>query len=167
MTVFTAIVVTLTASGCSTKQDDSGSPGAGGAGIGEEGLAGSSSIDQWEETGTVAAGGVFRDVRFGFDSDGLDSGAREAVSHNATILRADAARRIEIEGHCDERGSSEYNLALGARRARSVRDALIAEGIGSDRLTTVSYGEELPLCKDSNEQCWSINRRAHLVDLDQ
>lgn len=167
MTVLAVSIGTLAISGCSTKQDDAGSPRAGGTGIGEEGLAGSSSINQWEETGTVAAGGVFRDVRFGFDSDGLGPGAREAISHNATILRADAARRVEIEGHCDERGSSEYNLALGARRARSVRDALIAEGIGSDRLTTVSYGEELPLCKDSNEQCWSINRRAHLVDLGQ
>ncbi len=106
MTVLAAIIATFAASGCSTKQDDAGSPRAGGAGIGEEGLAGSSSIDQWEETGTVAAGGVFRDVRFGFDSDGLDPGAREAVSHNAVILRADAARRIEIEGLCDERGSS-------------------------------------------------------------
>ena len=119
MTVLAAIIATFAAGGCSTKQDDAGSPRAGGAGIGEEGLAGSSSIDQWEETGTVAAGGVFRDVRFGFDSDGLEPGAREVISHNAVILRADAARRIEIEGHCDERGSSEYNLALGARRARS------------------------------------------------
>lgn len=165
--VYAVAAMTLTMSGCATRQDDAASPGASGVGIGEEGLAGSSSIEQWEETGTVAAGGVFRDVRFGFDSDGLSPGAREAISHNATILRADDGRRVEIEGHCDDRGSSEYNLALGARRARSVRDALIAEGIGSDRLTTVSYGEELPLCKDANEQCWSINRRAHLVDLDR
>ena len=165
----TAMILATTVAfgaGCSARQDDSVSP-AGGAGIGEQGIAGESSIDQWEETGTVQAGGLFRDVRFAFDSERLDSTALEAVSHNTQILLADPARRVEIEGHCDERGSSEYNLALGARRARTVRDALIAAGVGGDRLTTVSYGEELPLCKDATAQCWSINRRAHLVDLDR
>ena len=156
----------LLVSGCSSIQDDSGSPAAAG-GIGEEGIAAEKSIDQWEETGTVASGGVYRDVRFAYDSDGLDAVAREAIAHNAGIMRSDRSRRIELEGHCDDRGSSEYNLALGARRARAVRDALIAEGISSDRLATVSYGEELPLCKESNEQCWSINRRVHPVDLNQ
>ncbi len=158
--------VLLLVSGCSSIQDDSGSPAAAG-GIGEEGIAAEKSIDQWEETGTVASGGVYRDVPFAYDSDGLDAVAREAIAHNAGILRSDRSRSVELEGHCDDRGSSEYNLALGARRARAVRDALIAEGISSDRLATVSYGEELPLCKESNEQCWSINRRVHPVDLNQ
>jgi peptidoglycan-associated lipoprotein len=89
----------------------------------------------------------------------------EAVRNNAAILESSPALKVEIEGHCDERGSSEYNLALGARRARSVRDALTGLGVSGDRMSTVSYGEELPLCKDTSESCWAQNRRGHLVEL--
>ncbi len=157
----------LVAAGCSARSGAGGTRGAAGdpSGIGDEGLAGEPSIDQFEQAGTVASGGIYMDVLFGFDSDRLDAAAERAVAHNAEVLRGDQGRRVEIEGHCDERGASEYNLALGARRARAVRDALVGMGIGSDRLSTVSYGEELPLCKESNESCWSQNRRVHLVDI--
>ena len=156
----------LVAAGCSARSGAGGKRGAAGEpSIGDEGLAGESSIDQFEQAGTVASGGIYMDVSFGFDSDRLDATAERAVAHNAEVLRGDQGRRVEIEGHCDERGASEYNLALGARRARAVRDALVGMGIGSDRLSTVSYGEELPLCKESNESCWSQNRRVHLVDI--
>lgn len=158
------LAVVVLSAGCAARSGTGASDESPG-GIAEEGLAGESSIDQFERTGTVAAGGAFEDVRFAYDSDVLDPAAQSAISHNASILSASAARRVEIEGHCDERGSSEYNLALGARRARAVRDALVGMGVSSDRLSTVSYGEELPLCKESNESCWSINRRAHFVDL--
>jgi peptidoglycan-associated lipoprotein len=80
-------------------------------------------------------------------------------------LQSQAERRVEVEGHCDERGTSEYNLALGARRARAVKDAMVGMGISADRMSTVSYGEELPLCKESTESCWATNRRSHLTDL--
>jgi K+-sensing histidine kinase KdpD len=70
---------------------------------------------------------------------------------------------IEIEGHCDDRGSNEYNLALGAKRAESVKRYLIDLGISPNRLSTISYGEELPMCKERNESCWAKNRRAHFV----
>ena len=163
------LLVGLAGSGCSSKRkgalggDEFGA--AGGPGIGEEGFGGSSSLSQFEETGTVAgSGGVYRDVLFGYDSFQLDSGGMEAVRQNAALLSSDSARRVEIEGHCDDRGSSEYNLALGAKRARAVKDALVGLGVGAGRLDTVSYGEELPLCRESTESCYAQNRRAHLVD---
>jgi peptidoglycan-associated lipoprotein len=66
-----------------------------------------------------------------------------------------------VEGHCDERGTPEYNLALGERRASAARDYMVSLGVGADRLQTISYGEERPVCQDSDESCWSRNRRAH------
>lgn len=164
-----ALIAGVVATGCSSKRKGSlgGEEigGMGGPGYGEEGLGGQSSISQFEETGRVGGGGgLYRDVRFGYDSFQLDPTAAEAVKQNAALLQADPARRVEIEGHCDDRGSSEYNLALGAKRARAVKDALVGMGISAMRLDTVSYGEELPLCREMTESCWSMNRRAHLVE---
>ena len=176
-TSIVAIFVAAFATGCPTKQqptihdvgaaDGSGSPVYDGSGIGDDAFEAQSSYDQFEETGTVVAGGIYEDIRFAYDSDRLDGVAMDAVRHNASILNANESFRLEIEGHCDERGSSEYNLALGARRARTVKQALIGLGVDARRLSTVSYGEELPLCTTSNEACWASNRRAHLVDLDR
>ena len=82
---------------------------------------------------------------------------------NADWLRANPAVRVEIEGHCDERGTSEYNLALGAKRAGAAKDYLAALGVSADRMSTISYGEELPICKEHDESCWQSNRRVHFV----
>ncbi|MFQ5351826.1 MAG: peptidoglycan-associated lipoprotein Pal [Candidatus Binatia bacterium] len=162
-----AVASALVLGGCSARRSggyyDSELPGEGG--VSEDALAGQPSIEQFEEVGKVLPGGAFKDISFAFDSDRLDLAAQDAISHDAAILEADSKRKIEIEGHCDERGSSEYNLALGARRARAVKEALVAAGIASDRMSTVSYGEELPLCKAQTDECWASNRRAHLVDL--
>ena len=73
--------------------------------------------------------------------------------------------RVEIEGHCDERGTNEYNLALGAKRAQAAKDFLATLGIGADRLSTISYGEEILVCKEASETCWQRNRRARFVIL--
>jgi len=78
-------------------------------------------------------------------------------------LKANPQVRVEIEGHCDERGTNEYNLALGIKRANSVKRYLVDLGISAGRLSAVSYGEELPLCKEQNEICWAKNRRAHFA----
>jgi peptidoglycan-associated lipoprotein len=167
------VATTLVTSGCSSKkkgafgsgsQELGAAGGAGGAGIGEEGIGGSqSSIQQFEQSGVVHGGGPYRDVQFDYDSYRIDERGLDAVKENASLLQADPTRRVEIEGHCDDRGTSEYNLALGAKRARAVKDALVGMGIGGDRLDTVSYGEELPLCRDETDSCWATNRRAHLV----
>ncbi|HYA28430.1 MAG TPA: OmpA family protein, partial [Acidobacteriota bacterium] len=82
---------------------------------------------------------------------------------NADWLKGNPAARVEIEGHCDERGTNEYNLALGAKRAQAARDYLANLGVNSNRLSTISYGEEIPVCKESNEACWKQNRRARFV----
>lgn len=151
-------------SGCSSKKKGEVDGGEAGWGT-EEGLDGQSSLNQFEAQGTVASGGQFEDVYFDYDSSTLSSSVRESIRRNADWLSRNTGTSVEIEGHCDERGTSEYNLALGARRAKAVRDALIAQGISASRLSTVSYGEELPVCRESNDSCWQRNRRGHLVDL--
>ena len=108
------------------------------------------------------ASGVLRDVRFHFDSAELDAEARETLDRNAAWLNRYPSVRILIEGHCDERGTVEYNLALGDERARAVRDYLGRLGVGEGRMQTISYGKEFPLDPDQNEQAWERNRRAHL-----
>ncbi|MEK7782906.1 MAG: peptidoglycan-associated lipoprotein Pal, partial [Candidatus Binatota bacterium] len=93
----------------------------------------------------------------------LRADAREVLKANAGWLKANASARVEIEGHADERGTNEYNLALGAKRAQSAKDYVVTLGISKERLSTISYGEELPVCKDNNEECWQKNRRDRFV----
>ena len=83
---------------------------------------------------------------------------------NADWLRANASVNVEIEGHCDERGTTEYNLALGAKRARSAMDYLVTLGVSPARIKTVSYGEEIPVCREKSEDCYQKNRRDRFVD---
>ena len=85
------------------------------------------------------------------------------LTKNAEALKKFDFLRVTIEGHCDERGTVEYNLALGERRARAAYDYLVSLGVAADRLKTVSYGKEVPVCQQSNEDCWARNRRAHFA----
>jgi peptidoglycan-associated lipoprotein len=82
---------------------------------------------------------------------------------NADWLKKNSNARVEIEGHCDDRGTSEYNLALGAKRAQAAREYLVTLGVAAARLSTISYGEEIPVCKEATESCWQQNRRARFV----
>lgn len=102
-----------------------------------------------------------QDVFFSYDDHSLSAEARSRLSGNASYLREMSGLRVMIEGHCDERGTVEYNLALGQRRADSARSYLVDLGIESSRLSTISYGEERPFEEGSNESAWSQNRRAH------
>lgn len=102
-------------------------------------------------------------VYFAFDKSNLDTAARAVLDGYAEWLNANANANIKIEGNCDERGSREYNLALGQQRADSVRDYLTARGINSSRIDTVSFGEEMPACSGTGEACWAQNRRADIV----
>jgi peptidoglycan-associated lipoprotein len=106
---------------------------------------------------------VLRDLQFEFDRWELTPEARRALDELATAMKAHPRLRLLIEGHADERGTSEYNLALGARRAQSARDYLVSGGIEADRVETISYGEERPLDPAHNEMAWALNRRAHFV----
>ncbi len=144
--------------------------GPDGAGlVDEEGLAGGSppgsSLARARQGLPPEEGGVLRDIPFAYDSYELEGEALAALARNLEWLRANPRVKVEIEGHCDSRGTIEYNLALGAKRARSVKDYLVEQGIEANRLSTISYGEELPVCSEETESCWARNRRAHFVVL--
>jgi peptidoglycan-associated lipoprotein len=104
-----------------------------------------------------------KDSFFDYDKADIRADARQALAQTAQFLRSYPQIRVTIEGHCDERGSTEYNLALGDRRAQATRQFLINLGIAADRLETVSWGKERPFCTESNEECWQQNRRGHFV----
>lgn len=104
-----------------------------------------------------------KDVYFEFNRFALRPEARQALKDNAQWLKNHSSDRLEIEGHADDRGTNEYNLALGARRAQAVKVYLEALGISLNLLSTISYGEELPVCKTRGEDCRQKNRRAHFV----
>lgn len=103
------------------------------------------------------------DVYFDYDRYDLSEEAKKAAKTLADILAKNKKITVSVEGHCDERGTNEYNLALGDRRAKSVKDYLIALNIPAMRIDVISYGEEKPACTESSEACWAKNRRAHFV----
>jgi peptidoglycan-associated lipoprotein len=98
-------------------------------------------------------------IFFGYDSYNLDAQAQQTLRRQAAWLQQYGTYSITVEGHCDERGTREYNLALGERRANAVRNYLVTLGVPSNRVSTVSYGKERPVCTQANESCWSKNRR--------
>ncbi len=102
-------------------------------------------------------------VYFAFDRSDLDGAAAATLDAYAAWLNANSSANVTIEGNCDERGSREYNLALGQRRADSVREYLTARGVNASRIDTVSFGEERPVCQASGEACWAQNRRGDIV----
>ncbi len=104
-----------------------------------------------------------RDAYFDLDKADLRPDAREALTKTAEFLKNYPSVKVNVEGHCDERGSTEYNLALGDRRAAAVKQFLVSQGISADRMSTVSFGKEKPFCMESNETCWQQNRRGHFV----
>lgn len=101
------------------------------------------------------------DIHFDFDKFNLSPEARKILAEKASFLNANPEIKIKVEGHCDERGTREYNLALGERRAKSAQDYLIFLGISPERMSTISYGEEMPVDPGHNEEAWAKNRRAH------
>ena len=121
-----------------------------------------SSLDALRK-GEAATGGPLKDINYNFDSAALAENARATLRANADWLKANPSARIQIEGHCDERGTAEYNMALGAKRAQAAMDYLATLGIAAGRMSTISYGEEIPLCKEKTEDCWAKNRRARFV----
>ena len=108
---------------------------------------------------------MFTDILFDFDKYDVKEQFKPTLRKVSDYMFKQPEARITIEGHCDERGTNEYNLALGERRAKAVREYLVAMGVASKRTDTISYGEERPLCKESTEECWAKNRRAHFVIL--
>jgi len=109
--------------------------------------------------------GMFEDIHFDFDKYDIRPDAKPILQSVSDWLIKNKSSRLLIEGYCDERGTNEYNLALGDRRAKAARDYLVAVGVVSSRIDIISYGEEKPLCTEKTEECWQKNRRAHFVVL--
>jgi len=107
--------------------------------------------------------GVLKPVFFDLDSSEVNAASQQVLQENADVMRRNARWQITIEGHCDERGTAEYNLALGERRALAARTYLLSLGIPAERVRTVSYGKEFPFDQGHDESAWSKNRRAHFV----
>ena len=110
-----------------------------------------------------AAVADLKDIHFDFDKYDIRPGDAKTLDTNAGWLKSNPNHLVLIEGHCDERGTNEYNLALGERRAKSTMNYLVSQGVQASRITIISYGEERPLCTEHNEECWAKNRRAHFL----
>jgi len=110
-----------------------------------------------------AATAELADVFFDFDKYDIRPTDAKTLDANANWLKSNPNHLVLIEGHCDERGTNEYNLALGERRAKSTMNYLVSQGVQANRITIISYGEERPQCTEHNEACWAKNRRAHFL----
>jgi peptidoglycan-associated lipoprotein len=140
--------------------------GAGGAGGGSgPGVAGATgtTIPALPSPKDFVETSALRDVHFDFDKYEIRASDKPVLDENVSWLKQNTNAQVLIEGHCDERGTNEYNLALGERRAKATRDHLVSLGIDGGRITVISYGEERPLCTERAEACWAQNRRAHFL----
>lgn len=143
--------------GCAPMSDDTSFP------LVQTDMASSNSSLEAMRRGESPDEGPLKNIYFDFDRYDLRSDTREMLKANAGWLKENLWTRLAIEGHCDERGTTEYNLALAAKRAQVAKDYLVTLGISGERISTVSYGKELPACRDRNEGCWQKNRRARFA----
>ena len=158
------IIAMIATAGCSSKSAvtsadsgaDSSSSMQGGSSSGSVSSSGSYGFDEWQT-------GPLGDVFFDYDSSILATEAQNRLTQNAAWLKSNAGKSVVIEGHCDDRGTSEYNIALGERRAVTAKEFIARLGVSASRLETVTYGEERPFDKGQNEEAWAKNRRAHFV----
>jgi len=129
------------------------------------GMQDRSSMDALRDGGAAntPSDSSMKEVYFDFDQYNLDNHDRATLRASANWLKKNPSARAQIEGHCDERGTSEYNLALGAKRAQAAKEYLVSLGVAENRLSTISYGEEIPVCRDALESCWQKNRRDRFV----
>jgi len=112
---------------------------------------------------SFTASSDLKDIHFKFDQFDLDDNSRAVLQKNAEYLKNNPNLHVEVQGHCDERGTNNYNIALGERRAHSTKKYLVAQGVNSRNVHVISYGEEKPFCFSSGEVCWQENRRAHFM----
>jgi peptidoglycan-associated lipoprotein len=155
------------AGGAGSKSGADARGGEGARGGAKEADTGSSSLKDLKEgkSPITPASSPLKDVYFDYDRYDLNADARTILRANADWLKGNPNARVEIEGHCDDRGTNEYNLALGAKRAQAAREYLATLGVAAARLSTISYGEEIPVCREQDEGCWKQNRRARFVIL--
>jgi len=148
--------------GCSSKKTQS-LEGVGQNPTGSD-MTSKNTLDEYSKSGMVPGeGGPLSDIHFGYNDYTIQPQDSSVLKSNASWLQSHPNANVQIEGNCDERGSEEYNIALGAKRAQSAKDYLATLGISPGRMSTISYGKELPLCQDHDESCWERNRRDHFV----
>src|SRR5438445_775090 len=162
-----AVVICLVlCTGCAKKKPAT-LPGAGlggATGMGEQGLGTQGgSLEEWKKGRLGANSGPLTDIHFDVDEFTIKPQDGEILRTNARWLGEHQSTRVQVEGHCDERGSEEFNIALGAKRTQAAKDYLQTLGINAERISTISYGKELPLCTDQTEDCWSQNCRDHFA----
>ena len=138
-------------------------PSGGGAGGGSSTTQGGGGTTARPAPSEFVSIAELRDIHFDFDKYDIRPGDAKTLDTNAGWLKSNPNHLVLIEGHCDERGTNEYNLALGERRAKSTMNYLVSQGVQASRITIISYGEERPLCTEHNEECWAKNRRAHFL----
>lgn len=167
--VLTVVLVAGCAGRKGTEQEElgygtyTGQPGGAQAGgVGEGGVGQGGALGESALAGPTASA-QNRTVYFDYDRDEVKAEFREIVAANGRYLAANPAARVRLEGHADERGSREYNIGLGERRAQAVKQALLLQGAGASQLATVSYGEERPATTGSDEESWALNRRVEIV----
>lgn len=156
---FTTLMVGLLAVGCASNKPKNNQDGAAN---GADGANNGLTLELNGDSDSNKAGGL-KTVYFDFDSANLGGDSKETIKANAEYLKANANVDVQVEGHCDERGGRQYNLALGERRAKAVRDYMVALGVEAKRLATVSYGSERPKVEGHDEAAWGQNRRANFV----
>ena len=184
--VVPAVLLILAATGCAkqpaTSMASAPAPGgaatfSGGTGAGSSGGAmsntnspsGNSAVNRAVSSTARPQPGTFRatielkDVHFDFDKYDIRSGDAKTLDANAAWLKSNTTMLVLIEGHCDERGTNEYNLALGERRAKAAMNYLVSQGVAQNRVSIISYGEQRPVCTEHDEACWAKNRRAHFL----
>jgi peptidoglycan-associated lipoprotein len=134
--------------------------GSGGSGSGSGGMG---SGIQESRLQAYKASSDLKDIHFKFDQYDLDDNSRTVLQRNAEFLKSNPNLHVEVQGHCDERGTNNYNIALGERRAHSTKKYLVSQGVNARNVHVISYGEEKPFCFGSGESCWQENRRAHFM----
>lgn len=154
--ILAAMAAVFALAACETNPNAGGTAGGAGAGGTGDGVYGSASVGE-------IAPGVSDRVFFEYDSSALDSQAQTVLSNQAAWLQQNQSVSVTVEGHCDERGTREYNIALGERRAYAAKQYLVSQGVSSSRVSTVSYGKERPAALGSDESAWAENRRAVTV----
>lgn len=148
----------MVAGGCAKKV--SSTPAGASAGVSTDFSSTQGGLTEAERQKMMAIEKIQADrIYFAFDSNELSQESRQILTEKAALMKANPSIILVIEGHCDERGTNEYNMALGERRARAAKDFLALSGVDASRMQTISYGEERPVCTEKNEACWSKNRR--------
>jgi len=166
MALVAVAAASLVFAGCGGKKDDVTMSGHAGKPSSEmsANMSGANGADSTSSAGNLVAKPATNSVYFAFNKADVNSSGKTVLAEYAAWLKANKDVKVTVEGNCDERGSREYNLALGEERAKAVKAELVADGVSADRIDTVSFGEERPVCTRSGEACWAQNRRGDIVN---